>query len=129
MIEACLSFLFLVIFVEAFTEILVESSILTKPREFLARCNGLLGELVHCGYCTSVWVSAAVAWIVPMFIWTIVPNFWISYIIALFVLHRLSNLLHELNSKWLNRRPINFAVHKTETVLMPDIGNEYDPKE
>lgn len=129
MFEACLSFLFLVIFVEAFTEILVESSILAKPREFLARHSGLLGELVHCGYCTSVWVSAAVAWIVPMFIWAVVPNFWISYVIALFVLHRLSNLFHELNSKWLNRRPIGLAVHKTETVLMPDIGNEYDPKE
>ena len=97
----CLIFLFLVIFVEAFTEILVESSIMLKPREMLAKRSGLLGELIHCGYCTSVWVAAAVAWIVPMYVIAITPYFFVGYVIALFVLHRLSNILHELNNKWL----------------------------
>lgn len=126
MIEAVAAFTLLMICVEAITEILVASSIFAKPREFIARRSGLLGELVHCGYCTSVWVSAAVAWIIPLWYWALVPHFWVSYLVTLFVLHRLSNLFHELISKWLNRRPISLAVHKTETVLLPDIGNNDD---
>jgi hypothetical protein len=123
------SVLFIIIFIEAFTEILVASSIFQKPREFIARRSAFLGELVHCGYCTSVWVSATVAWIFVIYVWALTPFFWISYIIATFAFHRLANLFHELVSKWLNRRPISFAVHKTETVLMPDLGNNYDTAE
>ena len=115
--------LFLAIFVEAFTEILVTSSIFRKPREFLAVASDLLGELVHCGYCTSVWVSMTVAWIIPSHI-AMTPFFYVNYIISIFVLHRVSNMIHELFSKWTERRPMSFAVHKTETVIMPGLDNE-----
>ena len=113
--------LLLILFVEAVTEILVESSIFQKPREFVYTRNGFLGELVTCGYCTSVWVSAAVAWLV---VFPISPWFVINYIITVFVIDRLSNLLHELNNKWLNRRPFSMALHKTETVIIPGEINE-----
>ena len=113
----------LVICVEAITEILVSGSIFQKPREFIARNSSFIGELVHCGYCTSVWVSAAVAWVFVVWVWTLTPIFWINYIIATFVIHRLANLFHELSSKWLNRRPISFAVHKTETVIVPGLSD------
>lgn len=109
--------LLLIIFVEAVTEILVASSIFEKPRLYLAQKSGFLGELIHCGYCTSVWVSLGVAWIIPI---TISPYFFLNYIITAFILHRLSNVIHELINKWLGRRPISFAVHKTEAVLMPN---------
>jgi hypothetical protein len=115
------SLLFLVVCVEAVTEILVSSSIFQRPREFLALRSSFLGELVHRGYCTSVWVSAAAAWVFVWHIWAITPILWVSYLITVFVLHRLSNLFHELASKWLNRRPMSFAVHKTETVIMPGL--------
>lgn len=118
--------LLFVIAVEAITEILVESEIFRWPRETLARANGLIGTLVHCGYCTSVWVSAALSWAFVTCAWAIVPNFWVSFIVTTFVLHRLSNLWHELTSKWLNRRPITFAVHKTETVIMPGVNDEQE---
>ena len=106
----------LVLFVEAVTEILVSSVIFQKPREFIYVRNGFLGELVNCGYCTSVWVAAAVAW---LYVLPICPWFAANYIISTFVIHRLSNLLHELNNKWLSRRPFSMAVHKTETVIIP----------
>lgn len=113
--------LFLVICVEAVTEILVSSTIFQKPREFIAFRSSFLGELVHCGYCTSVWVSAGVSWAFVLHVWSVTPVFWISYLVTVFVVHRLSNLFHEFASKWLNRRPISLAVHKTETVIMPGL--------
>jgi hypothetical protein len=67
----------------------------------------------------SVWVAASVAWVDP---WIISEQFWINYAVTLFVLHRLSNVLHELMEKWLSRRPLTLAIHKTEAVLLPDLG-------
>lgn len=121
--------LFLIVFVEALTEIIVSSVIFEKPREFLAYKSDFLGELIHCGYCTSVWVSAAISWAFVLFVWSVFPSFLLSYIVTTFVLHRLSNLLHELNSKWLNRRPISFAVHKTETVIVPGVTDVQEPED
>ena len=113
-----LIFLLLVVFVEALTEILVTSFILEKPRMFISRRNGFLGTLVHCGYCTSVWVSTMVAWIIPFYIWSMTGQFWLDYIITALILHRLSNLFHELTSKLFGRRPMVFVVHKKETVVI-----------
>lgn len=113
--------LLLALFVEAVTEILVTSIFFEKPREFVYTRNGFFGELVNCGYCTSVWVSAVVAWlaVLPISSWFVV-----NYIITVFIIHRLSNLLHELNNKWLGRRPFSMALHKTETVIIPGEINE-----
>lgn len=119
--------LILIIFIEALTEILTTSSIFEKPRLWLAK-NAFLGELIHCGYCTSVWVSLSVAWIIPF---ALTPYFWLNYMLTTFVLHRLSNILHELIQKLLGRRPFLFAVHKTEAVLMPEmeVANESSENE
>ena len=114
-----IKYVLLIVFIEALTEILVESSIFSKPREALALRSGFLGELIHCGYCTSVWVSASVAWVAPLAFTSI---FLINYLLTVLILHRLSNLLHEIYSKLFGRRPVSLAVHKTETVLMPDLG-------
>lgn len=116
-----IEFLLLILIVEAITELLVESSIFEKPRRFVYARNGFLGELVTCGYCTSVWVSAAVAWIFPI---VISPWFIVNYFVTVFALHRLSNMLHELFSKWLGRRPLSMSLHKTETVIIPGAINE-----
>ena len=117
--------LLLIIFVEAVTEIIVASAMFAPLRK-LSTKSDFLGELVHCGYCTSVWVSASVSWIVPL---DISSYFWINYVLTVFILHRLSNLLHEFNSKWLNRRPIPLSVYKTETVIMPDMEGNHDTEE
>ena len=110
--------LVLIILVEAITEIIVASKIMQPLREFLFRNSPFFGELVDCGYCTSVWVSASVAWIVPLLI---SPYLIVNYLVTMFLLHRLSNVWHEAIQKWLNRNPITFAVHKTEQVIMDSI--------
>lgn len=117
-------FILLVICIEAVTEILVDSAIFEKPRLFLSRMSTNLGVLVHCGYCTSVWVSGFFGWFFAAQIFCFFPSFWISYIVTVFVLHRLSNIFHELVSKWFSRRPITLAVHKTERVIMPTVNYE-----
>jgi hypothetical protein len=117
--------LLLIIFVEAVTEIITTSSIMSKFRNMLSYSD-FLGELIHCGYCTSVWVAASVAWIDPL---AVSNQFWINYVITLFVLHRLSNVLHELVEKWVGRRPVTLAIHKTEAVLLPDLGDNDERSE
>lgn len=116
-----MNYLLMIIFIEAVTEILVESSIFENTRLKLAQFNGLLGELIHCGYCTSVWVSLSISWIYPF---VICDYFAANYLLTAFVLHRLSNMLHELFNKWLGRRPFAFAVHKSENVIITGDNNE-----
>lgn len=117
MIETLWLLLFLTIFVEAVTEIIVSSDIFLSFRNFVGQHSSFFGQLIHCGYCASVWVSASVAWIPS----TIVVGYpWLDYIVYVFVLHRLSNLFHELTCKWMNRSPLSMAIHKTEAVIIQD---------
>lgn len=120
-----IEFLLLIIFVEAMTEILTSSVILEKPRILLSSMCPLFGELIHCGYCTSVWVSAIAVALTPLP--AIFSVYWVNFMVTTFVVHRLSNILHELFSKWLNRRPLSFAVHKTEAIIMPAMETPDDP--
>ena len=101
-----ITWILLIIFVEAITEILVSSDIFLEIREFIYLNSNFLGKLVHCGYCTSVWVSAAVAWLAPS-----IGNYpFIEYIIAVFVIHRLSNIWHEFIARWLGRAPLTISL-------------------
>lgn len=118
-----ITYMLLIVLVEAITEILVDSQIFSKPRELIYTNSSFFGELVTCGYCTSVWVSAAVAW---MAVLSLSPYFMVNYIVTVMVLHRLSNVWHEAIKKWLNRHPITFSIHKTESVLL---GGHDEPTE
>lgn len=103
--------LLLALVVEAITEIFVSSLLFEKLRIKIASIHLMLGELVHCGYCTSVWISMLVAWIAT-FILPISNYIIVDYILFVFILHRLSNIMHEIISKLLQRRPIQLWVHK-----------------
>jgi hypothetical protein len=105
-----------IIFVEAVTEIIINGDIFLRLREFLYNLSKFTGSLVGCGYCLSVWVSASIAWALPVgFSYTT-----LNYIVAVFVLHRLSNIFHELVSRWLGRIPWTLQLHKTEQVMIED---------
>lgn len=101
----------LVICVEAITEIVVASKITLGIRNWLLKNAKFLGSLINCGYCTSVWVSATLAWFVPINMSAMVVdagffNKIIDYVIFLFVIHRLSNIWHEFIVRWLGRYPM-----------------------
>ena len=108
-----IQWILLLILVEAITELATTASIFSKPRDYLSQKSGFFAELIGCGYCFSVWVSASVAWMLPSMI---DHYFLLNYFVNLFVLHRGSNLIHELFSKWFGRSPITIVLHKHETV-------------
>lgn len=107
-----------IIFVEAITEIIVQSEIFFSLRNFIARTSAFLGNLISCGYCTSVWVSAIIGWALPgnvLYLW--MPNtttMVIDCILKIFVLHRISNVLHEAFSRWFSRLPFSLVVNKID---------------
>lgn len=105
-----------IIFVEAVTELLLNGEIFERPREIAYNLSDFTAKLVGCGYCASVWVSASIAWALPIGL----PYRALDVIVATFVLHRLSNIFHELVARWLGRIPWTLQLHKTETVLIED---------
>jgi hypothetical protein len=97
-----LIFLTVTMAVEAFTEIIVNGDIFQDLRGWISRKSPFYGMLVTCGYCLSVWTSMLFAGSIPF---KIVPYVVFDYIIKLLVLHRLSNVVHELIIRLLNRIP------------------------
>ena len=62
-----------------------------------------IGELISCGYCTSVWVAAIASY------YTGYTSLWM-FAIKTFVIHRVSNLVHELFARWFSRSPFSVVV-------------------
>lgn len=105
-----IGWIFAIIATEAITEIIVESEIMMSVRIFCNNKNPkFLGKLVACGYCTSVWVAAFIAWVLPGMIFDIII---LDYFIRLFCLHRASNLFHRLFRK----SPFTIVVHTVPAV-------------
>lgn len=102
-----LIWLLVVIATEAITEIIVNSEIFSGLRKFLSKSN-FFGTLVNCGYCMSVWVALGTIWVLPKLFEIVL----FDIIIKVFVIHRLSNLWHELIRRWLDRYPLTLVVHK-----------------
>jgi hypothetical protein len=94
-----------VIAVEAATEIFVGSEIMFPVRDLMVRTavrtrpglGTFVAGLVSCGYCSSVWVSASVAWLLPgslCYNRSGMAFVVIDIIAKIFVLHRLANFSH-----------------------------------
>lgn len=113
LIQYLLIWLAFAIFVESVVEIIINAGPLEGFRGFVARRGKILGidfaELITCGYCCSVWIAFAFAWLLPSFIFSD-AQFWnhisIPKDVIIFidkylywafnwiVLHRLSNIVH-----------------------------------
>lgn len=78
-----------VVSTEALTELIYGAEILNKPRAFVSRI-ALIGRLLECKYCTSVWVGLFVV-IACMFFWDYTAVRLFCYSLCA---HRLSNLFH-----------------------------------
>lgn len=81
--------LILAVSVEAIVELLYGAEILETPRNVISKIE-ILGRLIACKYCMSVWVGLMVS-VAYMFLWefTVVKLF--LYAICL---HRMSNIFH-----------------------------------
>lgn len=106
-----------IIFVEAIIEIIITSEILFPVRNWITKLNpSFLGKLFGCGYCMSVWVSFQVAWMLPGNIFGLLSSsisfVIIDYVVRAIVLHRLSNVWHELLSRFFKRLPWHVVVSR-----------------
>lgn len=131
MIVYLILWLLAILYVESLTEIIISSSIAQKFKEplynfhlwcmsgnwllrnTLGRLTGFVHELTSCGQCTSVWVAATVAWALPGVLIVGAPFF--DFVVKIFIIQRLSNVLHELFSRWFKRVPLTVSLHTTVT--------------
>jgi len=106
MILTILTILLLIIAVEATTEIITSSKLVsplqTKWREWtypidrppptgiVQAVRVFIDNLWNCGYCASVWVAAFYSAFAPI----IIQEYFINWLVFVFVLHRLSNWMH-----------------------------------
>ncbi len=83
-----MKYLLAIIAVEALTQLICKAEIFDTPREWLSRCS-FFERLLSCGYCVSVWSALFV--IVLLMFWN-----YTQWFILLLVLHRISNVLHDV---------------------------------
>jgi len=103
MISLTIKFLLAIILTEAITEVVVKSELFNPLRAGVFRLGKenkffhWLHSLLDCGYCFSVWSGMLVSLLffreVPLIHWSL------DWFFIAIVLHRLSNLYHNINDK------------------------------
>ena len=93
---------FLVVLTEALTELAIKSEIFKTAREKISSLNNWLKTLLSCGYCFSVWVAFGVVFSAQIS-YPLVGNHWIDLGLTALVVHRLSNILHNVIDKWTDK--------------------------
>ena len=111
--------------VERITEIIHNGSIFESPRDWASRRSNFFASLLGCGFCLSVWVAAIFAWGLPG---VFIPLGFLNVVLKTFILMGLSNILHELLSRWFEKVPVLLAFQRldngqSETVQY-DSGSE-----
>lgn len=94
-------FILSIVFVEAATELVVKSAIISRPREYIKSKNNFIREMLSCGYCFSVWAS----FITSLYLFRYLEgvNAVVAFLITWISLHRLSNYLHNINDKFFDK--------------------------
>jgi len=108
-----IALLFIIIAVEAITEIIVASDVFLELRGWFSRQENVvlhfISRLITCGYCCSVWVAGMIAWCVPL---SLTGYWYMDIIIKWYAVHRMANWFHEFMARWLNRHPWTFVLHE-----------------
>ena len=92
-----LKYLLAILLIEALTNIVSKSEIFKPIRKFFFNKNKFFSwihELLDCPYCTSVWV----AWFVVL-AFIVLDNFYVNLFFYGIMLHRASNILHDLSDR------------------------------
>jgi hypothetical protein len=101
-----------IVLVEAVVEICADGEIFEPIREWLAGKGEKprkIGVFVRCPYCMSVWLGVGAAYLLQImgfFSWM----GWFEPILWGFLVHRASNIWHELISRHLSRIPFNLFI-------------------
>lgn len=97
-----LKFFLAVILVELFTELIVKSTIFKPIRRRIKQIGPWFKELFSCGYCMSVWVAFGVVFLLQLS-YSFTGIRLVDLGLTAFIIHRLSNYLHNFNDKWLDK--------------------------
>lgn len=88
---------------EAVVELVIKSQIFSPFRRLVSKFGSRTEELFKCGYCFSVWVALGWIALVPAVI--IPASSWhvVNVLLTLLVIHRLSNIIHNVIDKWTDK--------------------------
>jgi hypothetical protein len=97
-----LKFLSAVLLTELLTEFVIKSELVKPVRDFIKSGGTWLDTLFSCGYCFSVWTALGVALLLGL-AYNLTGWYWVDLAITSFLIHRLSNYLHNFNDKYLDK--------------------------
>ncbi|MBD3260368.1 MAG: hypothetical protein GF334_01600 [Candidatus Altiarchaeales archaeon] len=89
--------------VEALTEIVIKSEVFRPFRELIFKLGPFFQKLFTCGYCFSVWVALAAVSAVPDLVLPLSGVFGVNMLLTILVVHRLSNVIHNVIDKWTDK--------------------------
>lgn len=97
-----LYFLSMSLVTEAIVQLVIKSEIFAPVRSFVSKWGHWFEKLMECGYCFSVWVAfplvAAAGIFLPIF-----DKIILDLLFTGFVVHRLSNVIHNVTDKWTDK--------------------------
>jgi hypothetical protein len=95
-------FIFAVILTELLTELVIKSVLFRPIRERIKGLGSWFKEFFSCGYCFSVWAAYGVVLLLQL-TYDFTGWFWLDLSLMGFIVHRLSNFLHNFNDKYLDK--------------------------
>lgn len=118
-----LKFIVAVVIIEAIAEIISDSDIFKRLRaeDKEWKDKNWFQKLLSCGYCESVWLGPAVAFLLKMKIvagsglldWGWATKFWfVEALLWGLVVHRFSNVWHEALRRFFSGAPLRFVLQK-----------------
>lgn len=88
---------------EAIVELVIKSQFFSPFRRLMFKLGPLVTELFKCGYCFSVWVAMGMISVAPIVILPISEWGIVNILITLLVIHRTSNVMHNVIDKWTDK--------------------------
>jgi hypothetical protein len=88
---------------EAITELVIKSEIFKPFREIIFKLGSWFEKLFTCGYCFSVWAALLVVLVFPATVLHVSDIIGVDMGIAVLIIHRLSNVIHNITDKWTDK--------------------------
>lgn len=102
MIYLFIQFLMVIVLTELLTELVVKSQLFLPFRNLVSKLGGWFEKLFNCGYCFSVWVAMGVVFLTQTS-YPLTGTSWLDLGLTALVVHRLSNVLHNIIDKWTDK--------------------------
>jgi hypothetical protein len=88
---------------EAVVQLVIKSEFFAPIRRLASKMGSWTAELFQCGYCFSVWVALGMIAAVPAAVLQVSEWRAVNVLLTLLVIHRLSNIMHNMIDKWTDK--------------------------